>query len=84
VKQVSNRLLARQLVTKGGACHIWNPCDNLVEDMREGRCRKRYELRDLAITFGTKKIEKIERYKKEQLNWYHLVKVSHTQKDSRS
>jgi len=35
---VSNRLLARQAVKKGGACYTWNPCDNLVEDMREGRC----------------------------------------------
>jgi len=40
---VSNRLLAGQAVKKGGACHTWNPCDNLVEDMGEGRCRKRYE-----------------------------------------
>jgi len=40
---VSNGLLARQAVKKGGACHTWNPCDNLVEDMGEGRCRKRYE-----------------------------------------
>ena len=40
---VSNRLLARQAVKKGGACYTWNPCDNPVEDMREGRCRKRYE-----------------------------------------
>jgi len=30
---VSNRRLARQAVKKGGACHTWNPCDNLVEDM---------------------------------------------------
>jgi len=48
---VSNRLLARQAVKKGGACYTWNPCDNLVEDMREGRRRKRYE-ETLQLHFG--------------------------------
>ena len=37
-KTVSSRLLARQAVKKDGACYTWNPCDNLVEDMRERRC----------------------------------------------
>ena len=32
---VSNKLLATQAVKKGGACHTWNPCDNLVEDIGE-------------------------------------------------
>jgi len=40
---VSNGLLARQSVKKGGACHTWNPCDSVVQDMGEGRCKKRYE-----------------------------------------
>ena len=40
---VFNRILARQAVKKGGTCHTWNPCTSLVEDVREGHCRKRYE-----------------------------------------
>jgi len=40
---VSNRILARQAVKKGGTCHTWNPCTSVVEDAREGHCRKRYE-----------------------------------------
>jgi hypothetical protein len=40
---VSNRILAKQAVKKGGICHTWNPCNSLLEDMREGRCRTRYE-----------------------------------------
>ena len=37
---VSNRILARQAVKKGGTCHTWNPCTSLVEDVRQGHCRK--------------------------------------------
>ena len=40
---VSNRILDRQAIKKGGACHTWNPCNNLLEDVREGCCKKRYK-----------------------------------------
>jgi len=58
---VSNRRLARQAVKKGGACHTWNPCDNLVGDMGEGRCRKRYEETvQLHSRQGTLNVDAIE------------------------
>lgn len=39
---VSNRILAKQAVAKDGACHQFKPNRNLLEDVREGRCWKRY------------------------------------------
>jgi hypothetical protein len=50
---VSNRLLARQAVKKRRGCQTWNPSDNLVEDVEEGRCRKRYE-KSLELHSGQK------------------------------
>jgi len=58
---VSNGLLARQSVKKGGACHTWNPCDSVVKDMGEGRCRKRYEETvQLHSRQGTLNVDAIE------------------------
>lgn len=39
---VSNRILAKQAVSKHSCCYTWVPGSRLVEDVREGRCRKRY------------------------------------------
>ena len=38
-----NRILAKQAVRKGGACYTWKPLNNMVEDVKEGHCWKRYE-----------------------------------------
>ena len=39
---LSNRMLAKQAVSKRGVCHSWKPSKLLLEDMHEGRCRQRY------------------------------------------
>jgi len=48
---ISNRILAKQALKKCDVCHChtWKPYNNLVEDMRDGRCRKRYEEETLQI-----------------------------------
>ena len=40
---VSNRYLAKQTVAKDGGCHKFKPNKSLIDDVREGRCRQRYE-----------------------------------------
>ena len=38
-----NRILAQQAVRKGGACYTWKSSNNMVEDLKKRRCRRRYE-----------------------------------------
>jgi len=58
---VSNRILDRQAVKKGGACHTWNPCNNLLEDVWEGSCNKRYkETLQLHMTQRTLNVDKVK------------------------
>jgi len=40
---ISNRILAEQAVRKGTACYTWKSSNNMVENLKEGRCWKRYE-----------------------------------------
>ena len=35
---LSNRILAKQTVRKGGACYTWKHSNNMVGDLKEGRC----------------------------------------------
>jgi len=42
-KTISNRILAKQVVRKGGACYTWESSNNMVEELKEGRRWKRYE-----------------------------------------
>jgi len=55
---VSNRLLARQAVKKGGACHSWNPYDVTVWWKIWGRTLQKALRRDRAVAFTTRELKR--------------------------
>ena len=44
-QSVKNRILARQLVSRGGSCVTWNPPTALVRDVADGACFRRSQKR---------------------------------------
>ena len=44
-ESVKNRILARQLVNRGGSCTTWTPSNELVRDAGDGACYRRYQKR---------------------------------------
>ena len=42
---VKNRILANQLVSRGGSCVTWNPPSSLVREIADGACFRRYQQR---------------------------------------